>query len=97
MEISIGRIVMFKLRQEDVDSINNRRGKDRTANGNPITVGEEYPMIVVCVWPNEFGPGVPGINGQVFLDGDDSHWITSVGEGTGEGQWRWPTLQAASA
>jgi len=31
--------------------------------------GEHRPAIVVRVWPDEFGPGVPGVNLCVFLDG----------------------------
>ena len=38
----------------------------------------------------EYGPGVPGVNGQAFLDGNDVLWVTSAREGTEPGQWSWP-------
>jgi len=58
--------------------------------GNTVSAGEEYPLVVVRVWPDEFGSGVPGVNGQVILDGNDCLWVTSVGEGPNAGQWHWP-------
>ncbi|KKK65507.1 hypothetical protein LCGC14_2973460, partial [marine sediment metagenome] len=36
---------------------------------------------------DEFGPGYQGVNGQAFLDGNDSLWVTSVQEGYESGQW----------
>lgn len=36
-----------------------------------IPNGEHRPAIVVRVWPNEFGPGIPGVNLQVFTDGSN--------------------------
>ena len=58
--------------------------------GNSASEGQEFPMVVVRVWTDEFGPGKPGVNGQAFLDGNDALWVTSVGEGDGDGQWHWP-------
>lgn len=58
--------------------------------GNYAFAGEEVPMVIVRVWPDEFGPGKPGVNGQVFLDGNDTLWVTSAGEGDNPGQWHWP-------
>lgn len=58
--------------------------------GNPVSEGEIVPLVVVRVWPNEFGEGVPGVNGQAFLDGNDALWITSAKEGTEPGTWAWP-------
>jgi hypothetical protein len=58
--------------------------------GNPASELDTYPMMIVRVWPDEFGPGVPGVNGQVFLDGNDVLWVTSVREGTEPGTWYWP-------
>ena len=59
--------------------------------GNSTHAGQVLPMLIVRVWPDEFGPGVPGVNGQVFLDGQDQHWVCSAAEGEGQGQWHWPT------
>lgn len=58
--------------------------------GNPASAGDVVPLLVVRVWPNEFGDGVPGVNGQAFLDGNDVLWITSAREGTTPGTWAWP-------
>lgn len=60
--------------------------------GNAATAGEQFPCVIVRVWPNEFGAGVPGINGQVLLDANDQLWITSVGEcpEPKPGTWNWP-------
>ena len=58
--------------------------------GNPASAGDVVPLVVVRVWPNEFGEGVPGVNGQAFLDGNDALWITSAKEGTDPGTWAWP-------
>jgi hypothetical protein len=58
--------------------------------GNFVYEGNSYPLIVTNVWPDEFGAGKPGVNGQVILDGNDSLWVTSAGEGEENGQWQWP-------
>lgn len=58
--------------------------------GNTAREGDIVPLIIVVVWPDEFGPGKPGVNGQAFLDGNDSLWVTSAGEGENPGQWSWP-------
>jgi len=60
--------------------------------GNSTFGGEEFPLVVVRVWPNEFGEGKSGVNGQLMLDGNDSLWVTSAGEGIENGQWHWPEI-----
>lgn len=62
--------------------------------GNWVSAGHEFPCIISQVWPNEFGENVPGINGQVFLDGNDTLWVTSAKEGAEAGQWYWPVKAA---
>jgi hypothetical protein len=98
VEISIGRTVHYKLSEGDVQRIQAAR-KDapnhaetgfQKHQGNPVAVGDEVPMVVVRVWPDEFGPGKVGVNGQAFLDGNDSLWVCSAQEGTEPGQWHWP-------
>ena len=37
-----------------------------------------------------------GVNGQVFLDGDDSLWVTSIKEGTESGTWEWPKKEESA-
>ena len=58
--------------------------------GNNVSEGQEYPLVIVRVWPDEFGAGIPGVNGQALLDGNDALWVTSAREGTENGQWHWP-------
>src|SRR5262245_58704493 len=58
--------------------------------GNHASVGDVVPLVVVKVWPHEYGENVPGVNGQALLDGNDVLWITSAKEGTEPGTWAWP-------
>jgi hypothetical protein len=106
MQPTIGRIVVYKLTQQDADQLNRRRTSgsaiaDRIKLdkwplgaqahiGNWENEGAELPCIIARIWPNEFGQDIPGINGQVFLDGNDTLWVTSAREGDQPGQWHWP-------
>lgn len=94
-----GRIVAYTLSEYDADAINRRR-KDAANNmakiredaigyvahvGNPVYEGDVYPMVIVRAW------GVTeqsSVNGQVLLDGTDTYWATSRGQGDGPGTWR---------
>lgn len=104
--VSIGRIVHYTLSESDAQQINRRRTdgnsiRERMAAekwpagaqahiGNYAQPGDEVPLLVVRVWPDEFGVGVPGVNGQAFLDGNDVLWVTSAKEGDEPGTWHWP-------
>ena len=98
MKPSIGRIVIYKLSELDAFNIEWRRthhrpflnGANAREAGSYVIAGEEVPLVIVRVWEDEFGPGMPGVNGQALLDGDDALWVTSAGEGDGPGQWHWP-------
>ena len=95
---SIGRIVHYRLTDKDAQHVNRRRvakphepGWPAGAQahiGNSAAAGETVPLLIVRVWPNENGSGW-GINGQAFLDGNDSLWITSAKEGAEPGCWSW--------
>jgi hypothetical protein len=50
--------------------------------GNDVEAGRRYAAKVVRDW----GAG-SSVNLQVFLDGNDCLWVTSVSEGDGPGQW----------
>ena len=99
---SIGRFVHYKLNQQDADAINKRRadfnrtvGRQRQALddgwqahvGNAVKAGETFPALVVRRWGET---PESCIQLQVFLDGNDTYWATSVNEGDGERQWSWP-------
>ena len=97
MIVTIGRIVHYILSEQDAENINRRRvakpydpGWPPGAQahvGNFVKAGEIVPMIVCVVWTNEPNSGV---NGQAFLDGNDSLWVTSAQQGTTPGTWQWP-------
>ncbi len=95
MKPTIGRIVVYKLTHANVQWASEQQSLlDESGvvlhRGNPIAPGDEVPLLVVRVWPDEFGEGIPGVNGQAFLDGDHSLWVTSAREGTDIGTWHWP-------
>ena len=94
---SIGRIVHYRLSEQDADHINRRRthaaeqaqlgGHNYPVHtGNSARAGDVYPATVVRV----FDPSVSTANLQVHLDGTDAHWATSRTEGDTDGQWFWP-------
>lgn len=104
---TIGRIVHYTLTTEDADQISRRRttGTSITERmhvaasrpwpvgaqahiGNDASEGEVYPMMITRVWGSEEESSV---NGQVFLDGNDVLWKTSVSVGEGPGTFSWPT------
>lgn len=87
--VSIGRLVHYRLSKQDVEHIAARRGTSGH-HGNSVAEGEVVPLIVSKVWPSEYGEGIPGVNGQAFLDGADQLWVTSAKEGPEPGQWMWP-------
>jgi hypothetical protein len=101
---SIGRIVHYTLAEQDAAQINKRRADARNLNGagvtlasqelgpqihigNPVEAGDVYPAMIVRTW----GPEVHHSQQlQVFLDGNDTFWATSVSEGEGQRHWSWP-------
>lgn len=102
---TIGRIVHYALSEADAQAINRRRedayrtmrtgqGVLRKADGDQVHIGNRaqegdvYPMLIVRTWgttPESV------VNGQVFLDGNDVLWVTSVGEGEGPRRFVWPS------
>lgn len=93
---AIGRIVHYKLKPADCERINIRRSDAQNSHagsnisgyvvhvGNPVRDGDVFPMMIVRSWENGM------VNGQVFLDGNDTLWVTSAEEGTEAGQFSWP-------
>jgi hypothetical protein len=100
---TIGRIVHYTLSEQDAESINRRR-KDAanhvaeirdaaigyvTDTGNEAQAGQMFPMLITRAWGDQ---PQSCVNGQVFLDGNDVLWATSVSVG-GPGEHRkfiWP-------
>lgn len=114
MKPSIGRIVHYKLSEQDATAINRRRQdastplaadlvKDGIGTqprtiaamgtgaqvhvGNHVTAGDVFPMLITRVWSDT---PESAVQGQVFLDGNDVLWATSVCHGDGEHQYTWP-------
>lgn len=101
MQLTVSRIVHYTLTQQDADAINKRRRDASDSRrslvgdgvlihfGNSVSEGDVLPLLVVKVWENGL------INGQVFLDGNDTLWVTSIHEGSEDegylGHWSWPT------
>jgi hypothetical protein len=92
---TIGQLVHYTLDSYDADMINKRRANAMTHLaehrlrmdgaqlhvGNGVAAGDVFPMMIVRVWGPE--PTSP-VNGQLFLDGNDVCWVTSVSVGEGE-------------
>lgn len=55
--------------------------------GNDVVEGDTFPMLIVRVWGDT---ETSSVNGQVFLDGTDVLWVTSVSVGEGPHTWSWP-------
>jgi hypothetical protein len=96
---SLGRIVLYRLTSEDADAVTRRRrdadnfgARDNHTgymvhHGNPVQAGDDFPAVVVRVWPDG------AVNARVLLDGTDVQWVTWIREGTETGQWRWPETE----
>lgn len=97
---TIGRIVHYRLSEQDANEINRRRGhavlhmKEHRDNatgtqihvGNVLQPGEVLAAIVVRVFDDDLN-----VNLQVFLDGNDTYWATSRGHSAEtKGCWFWP-------
>ena len=56
--------------------------------GNEVSEGDTFPMMVVRIWGDT---PTSAVNGQVFLDGNDVLWATSVCIGEGPRTFSWPS------
>lgn len=83
---SLGRLVHYRLNEQDVAVINERRTA-KGIRGNSVEVGDVFPLLVVRMWGE--GPEAC-FNGTVFLDGPDTHWATSRKLGDQPGECFWP-------
>jgi hypothetical protein len=98
---SIGRIVHFKITAECAKRINKCRQDAKASEiastnsgavvhtGNKASEGDVYPLLITRLWTDE-PTEQSAVNGQVFLDGNDSLWVTSAQQGDGIGQWSDP-------
>jgi hypothetical protein len=87
MKPSIGRIVHYALSAYEAERASLRREVAGDV-GNPVSEGDVFPALIVRVWGDS---SQSMVNLQVFLDGSDNRWITSVSVGVGPGTYAWPT------
>ena len=94
MKPSIGRIVHYRLAEKDIRLIEERRERRGCAPGswNYHQVGQVLPMLIVLVHGDHPNAAV---NGQVFLDGDDSYHVVSCLPGEVPGTYAWPVVPPA--
>jgi len=89
-----------RRREDAVRTLNPAPGIGRSADGdqvhvgNRVSEGDVFPMMITRVWGLDLDAQAPTaerlVNGQVFLDGNDVYWATSVHEGDGVRHYRWP-------
>lgn len=85
---TIGRIVNYRMNDATCYNVMQQRQHEHIF-GNAPQRGEVYPAMIVRVWGQYPGASVQL---QVFLDGPDTYWATSVYRGDDEGQWSWPII-----
>jgi hypothetical protein len=93
------RLVLYQLTVEDIRQIEHQRRARNGAGelihrGNAVAPGQVFPMLIVRLWGLPHGsrtidPDTP-VNGQVWLDGTDTHWVQKVVHGNEAGQFTWP-------
>jgi len=98
----VGLLVDYILNADDAERINKRRQDARNSHiaqqedgvvvhvGNGAEAGQKFPLLITRVWPRPAADAPYMVNGQVFLDGNDTLWVTSVVEGDGRRQWVYP-------
>ena len=84
MKPTIGRFVHYTLTEQDAAAVNQP-----FRAGNRASTGDVYPMLICRVWGDT---PESSVNGQVFLDGADTLWVTSRSVGEGPGHWVWPVI-----
>jgi len=107
MDVKVGHIVLYILTEQDAIQINRRRttsesiaerikfqaGTDRLRwpvgaqahIGNEVHAGDVFPMMITRVWTSGM------VNGQLFLDGNDTLWVERACRGyKTPGTWDWP-------
>ena len=91
----VGLMVLYRLTEDEALMTNKRRedarqNRDKMREDRPgfqahvgyvVAEGDRLPMIVTQVSPGQ------DVNGQAFLDGNDSLWVQDVFEGEDPGQW----------
>ena len=103
---TIGRIVHYCLTEQQAAEINRRRTTGPSIAerikvvawphgaqahiGNAAREGDTFPGLIVRTWGTD---PTSAVQLQVFLDGNDVLWATSVCVGDGPGTWSWPIVE----
>lgn len=86
MTPTIGRVVNYKLTDEDKEKIEKLSDAGSFANKSDI-----LPATIVAVWGDQ---PTSAVNLKVKVDGDQPDlWITSKSCGDAVGQWSWPVIK----
>lgn len=88
---ALRRFVLYTLSEHDARVVNGQREVASWRKGNEAHEGDVFPMLITRVWADWQGKVHPDslVNGQVFLDGNDTLWATSVKAGTGPNTYSW--------
>ena len=85
---SVGRIVHYRLASGDLGQV---QYKQPGMSCNPHREGDIVPMLICRVWAGPDGANEQTcVNGQAFVDGNFSLWVTSRQQGPNPGQWSDP-------
>ena len=85
---SVGRTVHYTISDAQAKLINERRAESNGIYyGNQASAGQVYPMLITRVWDAPTQNENSAVQGQVFLDGNDTFWVTSGHQGEGEYYW----------
>ena len=92
-----GRIVNVVMSEDLARRANRGRTEagHATKTGNTVREGDVLPMIIVKVW-NDTPDAM--LNGQIFLDGNDTLWASSINHNDSAaasrepGTWEWPDI-----
>ncbi|MEU1284922.1 hypothetical protein [Kitasatospora sp. NPDC005856] len=92
MQPTIGRIVHYRLSEQDQQRITAQQNRPlpdgRSPLANSSQAGAVFPAVIVRIWNNN--PDAPLCNLHVLLDGELTLWVTSRAEGAEQGTWTWP-------
>lgn len=84
---TMGQIVHYTLTIMDASFIQGSRGPLSGKGGNEPQAGDIVPLMITKTWGDEPSSA---FNGQAFLDGNDTLWVTSTSIGEGPGKCQWP-------
>lgn len=86
-----GKSIADRMKMVGSDSITAWPQGAQAHIGNEVKEGDTFPMLIVQLWGDS---ETSSVNGQVFLDGNDVLWATSVSVGEGPHTWSWPERTA---